>query len=203
MEDLKERVFKLYDSGHSYTLEEYNELIKTCVDLNEMAGVVFLYDHMKSVKIEPTKETFGYISRLHSKTVTDNNKLDIKMLNALKPRRRIHKIMKGYEYTDNYNNALLHLDKVKKFLNENPEYKVYDKRGLINVIYKNCKIDKKDARYIVTNLKRTKFLNKREVDDFSNVEKYLKVNQKEYVAQRRISEFFPKNVAPTPFQNPF
>lgn len=193
MNYLKEQINQMMVGDTTYNLDDYNNLIKQCADKYEMGAVVYIYDHMKSKNVEPNGQTYNYISKLHSKTVNEHNRLDIKMFNSLKPRRRIHKIMKGYEYSDKYQTALEHLDKVKSFLNKNPEYKVYDKIRLIQILSKNCEIDKNTARYIVTNLKKTKFLVKRKVDDFSGIEKYLKVNERGGESQKKISDYFGKS----------
>ena len=67
--------------------------------------------------------------------------------------------MKGYNYSDNYNNALKHLDKVKNSLNLKPNIKTYGRIKLAKTLEKECDITFNEARYIITNLKRTKFLN--------------------------------------------
>ena len=193
MNYLKEQINQMECSDKPFNLDDYNNLIKQCADKYEMAAVVYIYDYMKAKKVEPNDDTFKYISKLHSKTVNEHNRLDIKMFNSLKPRRRIHKIMKGHEYSGKYQNALEHLDKVKSYLDKNPEYKVFDKIRLIKILSENCDIDKNTARYIITNLKKTKFLMKRQVDDFSGIAKYLKVNEKGNESQRRISDYFFKS----------
>ena len=175
---LKNQVYKLYDNTYKLTLEQYNNLIKSCVNNYEMAAVVFIYDHMKNNNTSPNDETYNLISKLHSKTVQENNEIYIKNQNVdkLQPRRRIHKIIKGYNYSDNYKNALIHLDKVKTYLDNNPDIKLYPRIKLANTISKKCSITLNDARYIITNLKKTKFINdaqchKKNIDDFTEISK--------------------------------
>jgi hypothetical protein len=160
METLKDKIFNLYDLSKSYTLKEYNNLIHECTKRYEMAAVVFLYDNMKHHKISPDKQTYEIINKLHSKKCKENNNIYITSQNdgKLSPRRRIHKIMKGYNYTDNYQNALKHIDLVKSYIILNPEIKRYNKIKLAKTLSTNCNIKFDDARYIITNLKRTKFL---------------------------------------------
>lgn len=200
MDDLKNQVYKLYDNNYKLTLEEYNNLIKSCVNNYEMAAVVFIYDHMKNNNIYPNDQTYNLISKLHSKTIQENNEIYIKNQNVdkLKPRRRIHKIIKGYNYSDNYKNALIHLDKVKTYLNDNPDIKSYHRIKLANTISKKCSITFDEARYIVTNLKKTKFINDiqdikiKNIDDFTEISKIhnntTKLNNS--IKQTSITNFF-------------
>ena len=198
MEELKQQVYSLYDSNNKLSLEEYNYLIGQCVEKRELAAIVFLYDHMKSKDIPPNKETFNLINRVHSKTVQENNNILIKTLNIrqLKPKRRIHKIMKGHNYSKNYQKALIHIDKVKEYVKNNPDVKYLDRIHLAKDISKNCKISLIDSRYIVTNLKKTKFLKfeHKVVSDFSEVEKFLDKTAKKSnpLKQSNLSSFFTK-----------
>jgi hypothetical protein len=156
MDLLTTKITRLYNLSISYSLQEYNDLIKQCVDLYEMSAVVFLYDNMKYHKINPTKNTFQLINKLHSKTCNENNLIVIKDngLRKLKPRRRIHKIMKGY----NYSNALKNVELVKSYIMIHHEIRQYNKIKLAKNISSNCDVTFAEARYIITNLKRTKFL---------------------------------------------
>ena len=160
METLKNNIYHLYDLSHAYTLDKYNSLITECVNKNEMAAVVFLYDNMKYHNINPNKYTYQTINKLHSKTCVENNLIYIKDQDKgkLKPRRRIHKIMKGYNYSDNYNNALKNVDLVKSYIILHPEVRQYNRIKMAKNISTNCDITFDDVRYIITNLKKTKFL---------------------------------------------
>ena len=198
MEELKEHVYNLYDSNKNLSLEEYNYLIGQCVERRELAAIVFLYDHMKTNDIVPDKETYYLINKVHGKNIQENNKILIKTLNMgkLKPKRRIHKIIKGHNYSENYQNALVHLDKVKEYVTNNPDIKYLDRVQLAKHISKKCKISLKDSRYIVTNLKKTKFLKfeHRVVSDFSKVEEFLDRTAKKSKSlnQTSLSSFFTK-----------
>ena len=172
MDMLKERVYKLYNKDYKLSIENYTKLMSDCVYKNEMAAVVFIYDHIKDNGITPSNEIYNLIDKLHSKTVKESNEIYIKNqdLGKLKPRRRIHKIMKGYNYSDNYNKAIIHLDKVKKYIEVNTNVKDYSRIKLAKNISKNCSISFNDIKYIITNLKRTKFLVKTpKKDDFSKI----------------------------------
>ena len=200
MEILKSDVYRLYDEANKYSLNQYNNLIKRCVQTYEMAAVVFIYDQMNTNGIKPDEYTFKLIDKLHSKTCKENNKIYIKNQNVgkLKPRRRIHKIMKGHNYSKNYNAALEHLDKVKQYVQENPDVKYLGRIALAKRISKKCSISFNDARYIITNLKRTKFLKTeiKEVDDFSKTEELLKQmasKKPRHIGQTSITNFFKLN----------
>lgn len=200
MEKLKTDVYSLYDDNNKFSLNQYNNLLKRCVYAHEMAAVVFIYDHMNSNGVKPNEFTFKLIDKLHSKTIKENNEIYIKNQNVgkLKPRRRIHKIMKGHNYSKNYNAALEHLDKVKLYVTENPDVKYLGRIALAKRISKKCNISFNDARYIITNLKRTKFLKTeiKEVDDFSKTEKILKKldsKKPRHVGQTSITSFFKLN----------
>jgi|TARA_B110001469_G_C9621361_1_gene309694 hypothetical protein len=175
MEVLKTKIYNLYDLSNSYSLEEYNLLIKECVSLYEMAAVVFLYDNMKFHHINPTNETYNIINILHSKTCPDNNKIVIKdqTIKKLKPRRRIHKIMKGHNYSDNYKTALKYTELVKSYIMLHPEIRKFNRIKMAKVISSNCDVEFDKVRYIITNLKKTKFL-----------------TDKNMVHQKSITDFF-------------
>lgn len=196
MEILKERVYQLYDTNYSLSLEQYNQLIKDCANKYEMAAVVFIYDHMKENNITPNDYTYKLINNLHSKTVLQNNAIYIKNQNVgkLDPRRRIHKIMKGHNYSSNYQNALLHLEKVKEYLQKKPNIKSYPRIKMAKDISKNCSISFNDARYIITNLKRTKFLVKTpiKIDDFSKILAIHNETKNKVFKQTNITDFFSR-----------
>ena len=82
-----------------------------------MEAVVYVYDKIKSHGLTPSKETFKIIDPLHSKTIPENKNLLVpKELGkkTLAPRRRIHKIMKGHNYTDKHTEAMKYVEKVRK-----------------------------------------------------------------------------------------
>ena len=168
------------DNCENKTLSYYNNLIDSCTKYNEMEAVVYLYDNMIKNKIKPNKRTYALINRLHSKTIKENNKIYVKNLDRtkrLQPRRRIHKIMKGYNYSEKYNNAKKYESKVIEFLDNNIDFKnmVSQRIKLAKIISKNCNISFNDARFIITSLKR---------------KKYFKNNPKK--TQLKIENFFKK-----------
>lgn len=141
-------------------INDLNELLKSCVLVYELDAVVYIYDYMKQNKYTPNVYTYQLINKLHSKQVNKNSYLKIPNdgKKKLEAKRRIHKIMKGY----NYSNALKNKDIVINYLKNN-DYKVYngkDKKQekiLINLLKKNCNLPLSDIRHILTYLKRKRF----------------------------------------------
>ena len=148
----------IQDRTHQY----YHHLLKQCVQLKEMEAVVFIYDMMREKNVSPNPETYSIINNLHSKTIIENNRLRIPKefgKRTLAPRRRIHKIMKGYYYHDQHTEALKYVSKVKGFLDIHPEYKNTRNRFfLAETLHKNCHIPIKICRVVITHLKKTKYL---------------------------------------------
>ena len=78
----------------------------------------------KTFKKTYIEEVYNIIKRLHHKTLPENNTIHIPSnTRQLQPRRRIHKIIKGYDYSDNYNEALEFTDIIKNCINNHPELK--------------------------------------------------------------------------------
>ena len=125
---------------------------------------MFVYDHMcKESKLKPNDLTFELIEKLHSKTLKESNTIKIPVVQgkrSLKPRRRIHKIIKGRSQASGYKEALKHADAAKQYLAANPELKALAQKQRITLakkISKHCGVPLRCARHVVTHLKRTKF----------------------------------------------
>ena len=159
-------------------INEYNKLLEQCAKYHEMNAMVYIYDHMKNNDIKPNEDSYIQIDKLHSKKIYESNKIKLNNNfsgNKLEARRRIHKIMKGYNYSDNYNNALKNKSKVVEYIENNPKIADIENRiALAKNISKNCNISFNDARYIITNLKRTKFLDKQRTKKQNTIESYFK-----------------------------
>lgn len=147
---------------NSYKLKlfDYNLLLDIATKQKEFTTTVFIYDHMLENNIQPNDYTFKLINRLHSKTIPENNsiRLPLDIKRRLEPRRRIHKIMKGYNYSEKYNKAKEYIPKVIELLNKNNEFKNYHKIKLAKLISKELKIDQSLSKVIVTYLKRHKLV---------------------------------------------
>ena len=197
---LQKKIDNIHTKEIILTLKEYNLLLKLAAKMFEMETIVFLYDSIKENNLQPSSDTFYHINKLHSKTIKNNSfiRVPIKNINRLKPRRRIHKIIKGYNYTKNYNKALLHKNDVINYLHLHPEIIQFHRIKLAKNLSKKCNITFNEARYIITNLKRTKFLkiDTPKISDFSNLEKFIEEERKSRPInqQTRISDFFNKKI---------
>jgi len=161
IEELSTLIETTYNKN-DISLNTYNSILKECVRHKEMEATVYIYDKIIKSGHKPNNVTFQLVDKLHSKTVPESNKIHIKYQDSAKrlaPRRRIHKIMKGHNYSDKYNNAKEHEEKVRKFLDDNPIHKAkIDKRiKLAKIISKSCHITFNDARFVITALKRKKY----------------------------------------------
>ena len=166
--NLQNNINKLIHNNNIPSIDEYTSLLTDCVAAKEFGATVYIYDHLLKNKLKATNEIFQLINKLHSKTLPENNRIKVPIAKpCLQPRRRIHKIMKGHLYTDQYNNALKNVEEVKSFLNKNPSIAtIGDRIKMAKLITKNCDVNFKDARYIITHLKRKKFF-----DTFSSQSK--------------------------------
>jgi pentatricopeptide repeat protein len=143
------------------TLDEYNTIIKLAVEQREFATVVYLYDHMKNKHIPPNNETYTLINKLHSKTLPENKTIKLSNLDSnlhLQPRRRIHKIMKGYNYSDNYTNVKKYIPDTLNLFYTHPDYKSLHKDKLVKILSDSLKITMKESKLLITALKRGKYI---------------------------------------------
>ena len=146
--------------GNKLSVIEYHNLLRRCVSANEFAATIFVYEHLLESGHKANDITFKIIDPLHSKTVEEKNFIHLKTdgKKRLAPRRRIHKIMKGHNYHDAYASAKVYLPKVRAFLTINPNLKTEPRIKLAKAISKGCNISFNEARYVITGLKRDKFL---------------------------------------------
>jgi len=160
---LQLRIQQLYLPETTLSLPEFNNLLQACVNANEFAATVFVYDKMRENKVTPSTHTYTIIEKLHSKTLKENNNIVLKedIIKKLQPRRRIHKIIKGFHYSTNYKKALEHKEPVRDYLDKNPLVAcIKDRHTLAKQISKHCHLEVKTVRYIITYLKKTKYFTK-------------------------------------------
>ena len=143
-------------------INKLNDLLKKCANLYQLEAVVYIFDYMKQHKYNPDNNTYKILDTLHSKKTQDKSNLIVPKgsKKTLQPKRRIHKIMKGY----NYSQALKNKDIVINYLtNHEYDYDGKDKikeKNLINVLKMACKLPVSDIRHILTYLKRQKYFTK-------------------------------------------
>ena len=148
-------------SKYCSTIKDYHNILKQCCDRRECAASVYVYDKMKEKGFQPNHETYKILDPLHRKDLIESNQLHLPVtkMRSLQPKRRIHKIMKGYATKNNYSKAMEHKQTVIDFLNKHPDIKHNPKRHWVaKQISKNCNLDVRTVRYIVTHLKRIKFI---------------------------------------------
>ena len=158
--DLQLPIDLLYLPETTLSLSEFNNLLQSCVNANEFAATVFVYDKMRANKVTPSNQTFTIMEKLHSKTLKENNNIVLKedIIKKLAPRRRIHKIIKGFHYSTNYKKALEHKETVREYLDKNPLVAcIKDRHKLAKQISKQCHLEVKTVRYIITHLKKTNY----------------------------------------------
>ena len=152
---------KINNINKLITLDEFHNLLQECVDNHEMKCVVYIYDTMINKKINPTDKTYQIINILHSKTIKENNSITIPNQSfgrTLQPRRRIHKIMKGYFYKK----ALLKKDILISFIEkmDTIDYDGKDKKQknqLCKKIQKNTPLSSSEVNFIIGYLNRINY----------------------------------------------
>ena len=160
--NLQKEIDNLYIKKNGIPIFHYHKILRECVSNKEFAATVFVYDHLLKSGNKATQETFDIIEKLHSKTIQENNNIILKptMEKHLSPRRRIHKIIKGHNYSSNYESAKKYKSKVKTFLDSNINLISLPRIKLAKTISKDCSITFNDARYIITSLKRDGYFKK-------------------------------------------
>ncbi len=160
-QDLQQKINDLVEKKiDSLSYDFYKSLITAAVNQKEFAATVFLFDNMKTNNLKPKEDIYTIINKLHSKTLPENKKIKLPIDNKrkLQPRRRIHKIMKGHNNKEAYDNAKNNSNLVKEYLLKHKEIaKMNNRIVMAKKIKQNCDIDMKQIRFIITHLKRTKF----------------------------------------------
>lgn len=153
MEAIQNRVDNITNIN---TIEGFNNILSGVVKFNDMACVVYVYDKLKAGGLTPTNETYQIINRLHSKTIPDKKIFRIPPNNkkTLQPRRRIHKIVKGFNTRQNYQKAQVNKPIVEKYISDHNLNYEKDRIKVAKIVSKECKLPFNDVRYIITSLKR-------------------------------------------------
>ena len=160
-QDLQQKMNDLVEKKvDSLSYDFYKSLITAAVNQKEFAATVFLFDHMKTNNLKPKEDIYAIINKLHSKTLPESKKIKLPLNTHknLQPRRRIHKIMKGHNNKEAYDNAKNNSNIVKEYLLKNKDIaKMNNRIVMAKKIKQNCELDMKQIRFIITHLKRTKF----------------------------------------------
>ena len=155
---MEEVQIKINDIKNLNTISDYNNIFTDIVKYNDMACLVYVYDNLKSKGIKPNDISYKIINKLHDKKIPDKKVFNIPFSNkkTLQPRRRIHKIMKGYNTKQNYHKAMINKPNVEKYILDNKINIFQDRINNAKQISKECNISFNDARYIITSLKKSK-----------------------------------------------
>ena len=153
---LQERINQLKSSPNQ-SISWYKETLEQCTRNKEFAACVYVYDCLKQINQTPPPFIYQTIEKLHSKTLPENNTIALPYNpnKTLQPRRRIHKIIKGFYYSDNYKAVEKYMPQAIEFIHKNQQVDKKNKIVLIKKIKEICKCSEKDAGYIVTKLKRS------------------------------------------------
>jgi hypothetical protein len=154
---------KINNINNIDNLESINDLLSLIVEHYDFRATVYVYDFLKK-KFQPNDTTYFIINKLHSKTLKENKKFNVPEVTnkTLQPRRRIHKIIKGYNVSINYKKSLIHKDKIIEYLNK-LNLNIGNNKNNIKLakqISKDLNITITDVRYNLTHLKRIKWTNK-------------------------------------------
>ena len=174
--DLSNRLQLLVTPSYQPELEVYLSLLTQCVKLREFRAAVFIFDQIKDTFQEIPENAYTILDPLHSKTVPESSQVKVPVLDpsakTLAPRRRIHKIMKGYQIRQTNQTAAVYLPKVKGFLECHSNYKTLPRIPLAKRIATGCHLDFNTSRRIVTKLRQTGFLPKEDQCYIANQPKY-------------------------------
>lgn len=162
--DLSHQLQLLITPTYNPDISVYISLLRKSVELKEFRTAVFIFDQIKSRGWTPTEEVYQILEELHSKTLPESNKVKVPIVNpgakTLAPRRRIHKIIKGWRMKQTNQISIQYLPKAKGLLECRPDYKRLPRIELAKKIANGCHLDFETSRRIVTKLKQTGYLPK-------------------------------------------
>lgn len=162
--ELSHQLQLLVTPSYQPELSTYLKLLDRCVELHEFQAAVFVFDQIKSRGWTPTDMVYTTLERLHSKTLPEFTKVKVPIIDPgakkLQPRRRIHKIIKGWRLRRTNQIVDKYLPKVKGFLECHSAYKSLRRVPLANHISYGCGLDFETSRRIVTKLRQTGYLPK-------------------------------------------
>eukprot|EP00040_Diaphanoeca_grandis_P004289 m.27924 g.27924 ORF g.27924 m.27924 type:complete len:231 (-) comp15835_c0_seq1:1711-2403(-) len=140
---------------------EFLALLRQCVDQREFAAAVFVWDQLFVRGWKPIDAAYRLLEGLHSKKIQESKAVKVPHVTpqALAPRRRIHKIIKGWRIKQVNVGVFDYVDKAIDVLNTNPNLKTLHRHQLAKALRKLCNIaDLETARRLVTKLKQKKIL---------------------------------------------
>jgi pentatricopeptide repeat protein len=162
MDTLQDEIHQLAKTNYQGNLKEYESLMGKCVNKRDFRAAVYVFDKILQHKIVPSETVYLTLEGLHSKSLPESSILEIPSdgmsQRKLAPRRRIHKIIKGWRQKKTNVVVKQYLDKARIFLGENPQYKTLPRLSLARKLEKACHIEFETARRLVTKLKQTGYI---------------------------------------------
>ena len=125
------------------TEETYHNILRLAVELREVATVVFVYRHMLST-IGSCTETYRIIETLHDKETKNRIHLPLEFDRQRFTPENSHPTP---------SEMLIHVDKIKMILTENPTLQT-QKKALLGTAWKLYQIDANTVTYIIKHLER-------------------------------------------------
>lgn len=149
-------------SSYRPELSVYRSLMEKCVNKREFRAAVYVFDKVLEEYKTVSEDIYLILERLHSKSLTESSTIEVPSTDkkTLAPRRRIHKIIKGWRQKKTNVIATQYLAKAKGFLDGNPAHKKLPRLSLARKLEKACHIEFETARRLVTKLKQTGYLPK-------------------------------------------
>lgn len=161
---LSQKLLFLVTPSYQPEKQTYLDLLRECVELREFRAAVFVWDRFAAKCGNPPEEAYLVMERLHSKTLPESSAVRVPLLQAgartLAPRRRIHKIIKGWRQRKTNLVAAQYTAKARGLLEGNPKLKTMPRIPLAKELQKRCGVDFETARRLVTKLKQTGILPK-------------------------------------------
>lgn len=174
--DLSHRLQLLLTPTYHPDISVYLSLLKNSVELQEFRAAVFVFDQIKATSSVIPEEAYQVLERLHSKTLPESSRVTVPVLDpsakTLAPRRRIHKIIKGWKLKQTNQVATVFIPKVKGFLECHSDLKTIPRIKLAKKIASGCHLDFETSRRIITKLRQTGYLPKETHDPGSNKPNY-------------------------------
>lgn len=161
-------------SSSKLSLEEHIALLKLCSKHKEVAAAVYIYDSFKESYPNSIESVKDVMLSMHSKKLQPNDTIVVQVYNflafislcqvkdgkKLDPKRRIHKICKGWQVKDRNSNVADKKEEVKLWVLENKD-QVENCKGRTNLarlFEKKFSVTRKEGKTLVTNMKQRKVL---------------------------------------------
>lgn len=162
MDGLQHQIHQLASPSYHPSMTHYEYLIGQCVAKRDFRAAVYVFDKILEGGVTPSEKVYLTLEKLHSKTLPESSTLAIPSeglgQRKLAPRRRIHKIIKGWRQRKTNLVVKEYLTQARTFLDKNPQHKTLPRLSLARKLGKACQVDFETARRLVTKLKQTGYI---------------------------------------------